>query len=571
MMVESGLIAEGSLRGLIGGTHFNRCKRIHPAVAVAFRALHFDQFFGEYSAFSHDMKLEFAEIIEIINRDTCDSNLTERTLFELKDVLEHYASYEQKTLNGEHGCTAKYVLSYVHLIELYHLFERAIQTSDLDLYIYAAYKMCPIFFIFNHQNYARYLTRNLDDSMNCNTELREEFSNGALSVRRTNKNFCRSPIDLTLEQTVNANAANKLTGISAFTNSLNARQRWSETYIPRMEIISELMEYLGLSRFQMTESSSCKLFDKQVKSFTDEIKKNINPFSADLNPAKLFNLSTGKSASTDTAEFLMNFEKNGTEQMQKFINECKLDPNRFDRPLKRNALKNFSVELFKNKHSAFKGIDQTKAERNILGQILCLALKKEIDLESLFSYPLTSVPHSLAHFDGSMVSNQKGDLTAILMMKSDNQQSNCSIDFEVDVIEGFYLLATMRESPTKYGQLAKFVLQKMCNTTAHEVHVFFDKKERPSPRDIEINKQKDLFDRCPPNFTIKGPNQELGQSLVKCLASNSFREELISFFIKFWSEKDNNVDINPILNGKRIFVSFGSKCYLFSEQHEKGK
>ena len=45
------------------------------------------------------------------------------------------------------------------------------------------------------------------------------LKNGAFSIKRTTKPFIRNPVDLTLEQTVNANAASRMTGISAFTTS----------------------------------------------------------------------------------------------------------------------------------------------------------------------------------------------------------------------------------------------------------------------------------------------------------------------------------------------------------------
>lgn len=170
--------------------------------------------------------------------------------------------------------------------------------------------------------------------------LREELENGALSIRRTKQHFCRSAIDLTLEQTVNANAANRLTGITAFTNSLNARQRWSETHIVRTAIISELLEFLDLSKTnENTESEyQNKTFKKQLHKITRELENHINPFSHDLNKEKLFNLSTGKAASSLTTDFLMNVQSTGTKQMEVFIEQCQLDSKRFDKPIKRNPV-----------------------------------------------------------------------------------------------------------------------------------------------------------------------------------------------------------------------------------------
>ena len=44
------------------------------------------------------------------------------------------------------------------------------------------------------------------------------------------KSFLENPTDLTLEQTVNVDAAIQRTGIAAITNSTSARQRWTESH-----------------------------------------------------------------------------------------------------------------------------------------------------------------------------------------------------------------------------------------------------------------------------------------------------------------------------------------------------
>ena len=58
-------------------------------------------------------------------------------------------------------------------------------------------------------------------------EIYDEFKNGFFSLRRTKKTFSRLPIDLTLEQTINADASSQRTGVRALTSSIAARQRWA--------------------------------------------------------------------------------------------------------------------------------------------------------------------------------------------------------------------------------------------------------------------------------------------------------------------------------------------------------
>ena len=56
------------------------------------------------------------------------------------------------------------------------------------------------------------------------------------------------PIDLTLEQTINADAASLRTGINVFTNSISARQRWAQSHFLRMSVLSHLLESLDLNK-----------------------------------------------------------------------------------------------------------------------------------------------------------------------------------------------------------------------------------------------------------------------------------------------------------------------------------
>ncbi|GFW88475.1 uncharacterized protein TNCV_3552451 [Trichonephila clavipes] len=47
MMIESNIIASGSVNGLVEGKHFNRCKRLHLLMALGLQMLHFDHFFED--------------------------------------------------------------------------------------------------------------------------------------------------------------------------------------------------------------------------------------------------------------------------------------------------------------------------------------------------------------------------------------------------------------------------------------------------------------------------------------------------------------------------------------------
>ena len=76
--------------------------------------------------------------------------------------------------------------------------------------------------------------------------LRQLLDKGAFTVRRCNNAFSRVAVDLTLEQTVNADAASRLTGIVSATNNYAARLRWMITKSTRASFISLVQEIAGM-------------------------------------------------------------------------------------------------------------------------------------------------------------------------------------------------------------------------------------------------------------------------------------------------------------------------------------
>ena len=121
---------------------------------------------------------------------------------------------------------------YVEFMHDYHRLERSIRTNDIDLFTKATTAIIGLFFIMNHSNYARWLSKFQLDMNNIdktNPGLRLILLDGVFTVRRTDHNFSRLPVDLTLEQTVNADDASRTSGITSMTNSYSTRLRWMIT------------------------------------------------------------------------------------------------------------------------------------------------------------------------------------------------------------------------------------------------------------------------------------------------------------------------------------------------------
>lgn len=142
-------------------------------------------------------------------------------------------------------------MGYIQMIHLYHEFSRSIREGDFKLYIHCLPKIANYFFTFNHVNYSRWLVRfhdNLLKLYETHPEIYEEFQNGSFSIQRASKRFSAMPIDLTLEQRINADAACQRTGISAITNSISARQRWANSHFINISIVSNIFDELDMRR-----------------------------------------------------------------------------------------------------------------------------------------------------------------------------------------------------------------------------------------------------------------------------------------------------------------------------------
>ena len=155
---------------------------------------------------------------QLVNDQSPDMMQEIESSQEYEDIMIKYMDYTDSTLRGEYGNMARYWMTYVHLVLIYHKF------NNIELFIHAPIalrQMIPVSFTANRLNYSRWKVHyyfNLINMEETQAGITEVLANGALSIHRTDKSFSRSPIDLTLEQTINADAASCQTGIAAFSS-----------------------------------------------------------------------------------------------------------------------------------------------------------------------------------------------------------------------------------------------------------------------------------------------------------------------------------------------------------------
>ncbi|GBP62836.1 hypothetical protein EVAR_44691_1 [Eumeta japonica] len=103
VMVQSSLLASGSVTGFLDGKHFNRCKRLHPLVSVGLEILHFKSFLD-----MNNVEISDAVIEELVRLQNTPISSFEIENEELKLLLHNYCIHKQQTLNGT-GNNQRYI------------------------------------------------------------------------------------------------------------------------------------------------------------------------------------------------------------------------------------------------------------------------------------------------------------------------------------------------------------------------------------------------------------------------------------------------------------------------------
>lgn len=152
-----------------------------------------------------------------------------------------------------------------------------------------------------------------------------------------------------------------------------------------------------------------------IQKIFEQIKGCCDPFltSFEVSPS-LFNIRTGKVTSGPIKECLLGLRQKGKERHEEFIKSCFEDPNNFERSIKKERLLTFKENCKSSKQSKDKRIASLVCSRDLLGRLLVLACKQDLDLKHVLSYPLTTVPLSMYSSDGLMVKTDKSALLHLL-------------------------------------------------------------------------------------------------------------------------------------------------------------
>ncbi|CAH1111428.1 unnamed protein product [Psylliodes chrysocephalus] len=414
-------------------------------MALGLQMLHFDQFLKTKSTkFDFLKELIYDDLLEYQDTNLLSSIRSEEFLTNgvLSELFCSYKQYVNRTLRGDHGKTTHYYMIYIQLVNYYVTLSRSM--GDFEMFKYIIPKITNLFFMVNQQNYARWCVKYLDNLNNINEThpgLEDDFKKCFFGIKRTENYFSRIPIDLTLEQTINANAARGLSGISHFTNSIAARQRWTKSHSTLAALISHVLDVFGLKEYQDVTAdlrpSRIKIYAKQVTDLVNILENNFNPFDSSLGRDNLYNIATAKHTATDVAEFLLNIEKNGDILRKQFINECADNEERFDKPIKKNRVLNFAAAPKTKEFTLGNKVVELRMQRDIFGRMLGISLGHKVDIEKVLAFPLTPLPTSMCHADGTICKTDKAQLVKIFEKTMEDNINEHPLCFDITILDGF--------------------------------------------------------------------------------------------------------------------------------------
>ncbi len=153
-MIESDVVAVGSVNGVLTGKHYNRSIRAHKLIFEAMRKLQIQAFLeslSENDAFRLDFPPFGYKLLESIEKksfyETCHNN-------EFKKFQDEFQKFIDERC--EQSPTFALWSNYIEMVQLLLLFIRATRTSDWKLHLSTLRSMIPWFFATDRVNYARY-------------------------------------------------------------------------------------------------------------------------------------------------------------------------------------------------------------------------------------------------------------------------------------------------------------------------------------------------------------------------------------------------------------------------------
>ena len=426
--------------------------------------------------------------------------------------------------------------------------------------------MADLFFSYDGQNYARYLTffslflTNIEETHPGATDL---LRLGAISVARSHipGNLCA--VDKTIEETFMRHAKSRGTGtrgagVSGLLQNYEAYRRWARTAHERSRYVDVMLQTADMTEegrgnfHRDVRPSMMKRSEKETTRVVEAFQSYMNPFNVEMDD-KLYCISSGAPAPPEVETAIMKAETVGKSAKDTFV-EDRLKQNKdFFSPIPRQRLKTFSdmgktakVKTTSNRELTYK------QQSNVAFQLLAKSQdqSEKIELRELVKYPLMPVPSSIGTADGSLLKTDKSKGFHYLTQGVEDADVPPD-ERTLNIQDGNATFYTLGEVPGTFRQISEKIFDV---STAGNTNTVFstDMYKEHSIKSLERSIRGSGEERI-----VSGENMKRPEKWKDFLTNDSNKQQLIKVLLKVWSSQN----FADRLQNKSIIAVCEEKAY----------
>ncbi|KAK3926446.1 BRISC and BRCA1-A complex member 2, partial [Frankliniella fusca] len=301
-------------------------------------------------------------------------------------------------------------------------FVKSQRQGNYGLYTESLTEMLPWMFVFDHQNYSRWLPIHLRDLLELKQkapDVHHLFKAGQFVFSATGNPFSLLAIDQAHEQ--NNAKVKSAGGVVGLTQDAAALLR---VMAAGPEVARLLYEFRGAADSSTGTGRHHEQYEAYQKQFKDHCSALINSFKSYQNPfcelgGELITLDTRESVSVDSVKVLCSIEQTGRDKYMDFVEKrIKSQSISFYNPISKNSVKIFATKkkpLHPNREQM--KMAQLKEDNQLYWRLYVASLARQLDLDKFFEYDNQNTPPALSAA-GKLRSGTKADLVQLLQSVS---------------------------------------------------------------------------------------------------------------------------------------------------------
>ena len=350
-------------------------------------------------------------------------------------------------------------------------------------------------------------------------------------------------------------------GIIGVTQDINAVEKWAMTAHLRAAVHANFKDICGVSQFNQEKELARKTISDSeihvvqvINAFKDH---HANPFFFNSIGSKspLKNIISGSIVKDEHRHEVLHAKSIGKESSDQFIKERFIEKTvPFWNPVKKLKLHTFTSQ---NKTIKLPSINKEKAatmknHQNLFSRIITVSSARKIDLKSVMSYELSSVPLSLFHATGEMRKTNKSQLLQELQIEEEPiTQLDRGKETSASIIDFMALVQSMNKHDiVTFGELADRFKSSIFSNFRESDYIAVV----PDRYNVELSIKGDERSRRQTTLTnqtsISHDSQKLPSKFQVFLTNSNNKINLISYIFSKWK-----VEIpRSLFRNQRIFL-----------------